>query len=295
MKKKTPSSVRRKAIQILTLAVYNPFIPNLAAGTIYNGPIKHVCVPGLNCYSCPAAAASCPVGSMQSVLSGRGTYMSAYVSGLLLLFGTLFGRFICGYLCPFGLFQEALHAVPGKKISFPKKLLSLGLVRYFVLFFLVILAPLVLVDSFGNGTSAFCAWICPAGTLQAGIPLMITQEPLRQVAGVLFNWKLVFLAATAGFSIVLYRPFCRVICPLGLIYGWFNKISLHQIKVDQHACTSCGTCERICKMQVSIYKQPGSSGCIRCGDCVRGCPEEAISMGFFLSEQGVCPCPTTKN
>ncbi len=280
MDQRTMKTYPRKIIQVLSVFAFNPFLQNLSSGTIFKGPSKHICVPGLNCYSCPAAALSCPVGSLQSVLSGRNTYVSTYVVGTLMLFGTIFGRFICGYLCPFGLYQEVLHAVPGKKISLPERLLNLGLLRYLFFFSLVILAPLLIVDSFSNGTAAFCAWICPAGTLQAGIPLMLTQPPLRQLAGALFSWKLFILALLSGLSIVLYRPFCRFVCPLGLIYGWFNRISLHQIRVDQHACTSCKICTKACKLQVNIYQDPGSSGCIRCGDCVRACPQQAITMGF---------------
>ena len=275
-------SAKRKIIQLAALIGSNPFPGNFVSGTVHRGPTKAVCVPGLNCYSCPAAAASCPVGSMQSVLSGRTTSISLYVTGFLVLFGTVFGRFICGFLCPFGLYQEALHALPGRKLTLPQRLKGLGYLRYPVFIGLVILAPLFLVDSFGYGTSAFCAWVCPAGTLQAGIPIVSVQESLRAITGALFNWKVSLLIFLSALSVVLYRPFCRFLCPLGLIYGWFNRISLHRITVDSHRCTSCGVCTDACRLDIPIHLDPGTSECIRCGDCVRACPHGAVSMGFSL-------------
>ncbi len=279
---RTPKIINRLIIQVAALFAYNPFLHNFLTGELYRGGSKYLCTPGLNCYSCPAAAASCPVGSLQAVLSGRNTITSTYVVGFLLLYGALFGRFICGYLCPFGLYQEALYRIPGRKLIPSRKVQMLGLLRYPIFFLLVVGAPLLVVDTFGNGTAGFCAWICPAGTLEAGIPLMLTQQSLRSLAGILFQWKLFVLILLSALSVVLYRPFCRFLCPLGLIYGWFNRISLHQIKIDSSRCTTCGACVSSCKLQISIHTNPGSSECIRCGDCARACPHGAISIGFDI-------------
>lgn len=280
-----PSAMRRRYIQVLSFFIYNFQLENFFTGTIYHGDLKAVCVPGLNCYSCPGAVGSCPIGSLQAVLGGRKNSISFYVTGLLMLFGAIFGRFVCGYICPFGLYQEALHKVPVKKLRVPKGLSWLRYLRYGFLVGLVILVPLLVLDPVGNGTPGFCAWVCPAGTLEAGIPLLLTQPALRAIVGWLFGWKMLVLVGLSALSMSLYRPFCRFICPLGLIYGWFNRISLHAITVDYDKCTRCGVCERVCKAQVAIYKDPGSADCVRCGDCVRACPEGAVSMGFQTGMQ----------
>jgi len=277
--------IRRRIIQVLAFFAYNFNLQNFFTGNIYHGRLKSVCVPGLNCYSCPGAAASCPVGSLQAVLGGRRTSVSYYVTGLLLLFGAVFGRFVCGYICPFGLYQEALHKVPVKNMRVPAALRPLRHLRYAMLIGLVILVPLFVLDPVGNGEQGFCAWVCPAGTLEAGIPLMLTQPALRDLIGWLFGWKMLVLVGISALSMSVYRPFCRFLCPLGLIYGWFNRISLHAITVDYDKCTRCGVCGRVCKAQVAIFKDPGSPDCVRCGDCVRACPEGAISMGFVSGMQ----------
>ena len=74
-------------------------------GKIYQGQTKNVCVPGINCYSCPGAVGACPLGSLQGALGNRSTLF--YVGGTLLLYSILFGRMICGWLCPFGFIQDA--------------------------------------------------------------------------------------------------------------------------------------------------------------------------------------------
>ena len=97
----------------------NPHLPNLLKGQIYRGKGKTVCVPGLNCYSCPAATGACPIGAVQSVIGSSKFKFSYYVTGTLILLGVLLGRFVCGFLCPFGWFQELIHKIP-----LPKKKLS---------------------------------------------------------------------------------------------------------------------------------------------------------------------------
>lgn len=107
----------RGLIQAAATLVTNIHLPNFAKGGIYQGAGKTVCVPGLNCYSCPAASGACPIGSFQSVVGSSKFNFSYYVTGTLILLGVLLGRFVCGFLCPFGWLQELLHKIPGKKFS----------------------------------------------------------------------------------------------------------------------------------------------------------------------------------
>ena len=118
----------------------NLHLPNFLKGGIYQGNTKAVCVPGLNCYSCPAASGACPIGAFQSVAGSSKFSFSYYITGFLILLGVLLGRFICGFLCPFGWFQELLHKIPGKKLS-ARKLKPLTFIKYGVLVIMVILLP----------------------------------------------------------------------------------------------------------------------------------------------------------
>lgn len=267
----------RLLIQASFTAISNGYIKGFAHGKIYTGDLKYLCVPGLNCYSCPGALGSCPIGSLQATLSSREYKISLYVIGFLVIFGTLLGRLVCSFLCPFGLLQDLLFKIPFfKKIRKLPGENFLRWSRYFILLVFVILLPLFVVDITGLGEPWFCKYICPAGTLEGGIPLVILNKSLRSAVGFLFKWKVIILLVTVIASIILYRPFCRYICPLGAVYGVFNKVSFFRYKIDSQKCTSCGKCEKTCKLNIKVYKNPNSLDCIRCGECKAHCPQKAI-------------------
>ncbi|MBC8570326.1 4Fe-4S binding protein [Oscillospiraceae bacterium NSJ-54] len=250
-------------------------------GKIYKGPIKNLCVPGLNCYSCPGALGACPIGALQAVIGSRNYKFAFYVVGFLMAVGAVCGRFVCGWLCPFGWIQELLHKIP-----FPKKIRSfrgdraLRWLKYVILAVFVILLPLFVVDFLGQGKPYFCKLICPAGTLEGGIPMVALNEGLRSAIGWLYAWKVAILAAVVFLSILLYRPFCKYLCPLGAIYGVMNPISFYRLRVDEEKCIRCGKCARVCPMQVDPVRTPNALECIRCDICRDACPTGAISTGF---------------
>lgn len=292
-KKSTVSKLlsrRRGWVQAGATVVTNIHLPNFVDGSLYKGAGKSVCVPGLNCYSCPAATGACPIGAFQSVVGNSKFSFSYYVTGTLILLGVLLGRFICGFLCPFGWFQDLLHKIPSKKIS-TTKLKPLRLLKYAVLLFSVVLLPALLVNDVGLGEPIFCKYICPQGVLEGAIPLSIVDSGIRATLGLLFAWKFTILVVLILLSVFIYRPFCKWICPLGAIYGLMNRVSMTQMNVDKNKCVSCGKCARACKMDVDVTKTPNHFECIRCGMCVTACPTDAVSIRFGL---GDAKTPSTK-
>ncbi len=257
----------------------NLHLPNFLKGGIYQGKGKAVCVPGLNCYSCPAASGACPIGSFQAVVGSSKFSFSYYITGFLILLGVLLGRFICGFLCPFGWFQELLHKIPTKKIS-TKKLKPLTFIKYAVLLFMVVLMPMLITNDVNMGDPFFCKYLCPQGVLEGAIPLAAVNSGIRAALGALFSWKLGILVALILLSVFFYRPFCKWLCPLGAFYALLNKVSLFGMKVDKHKCVSCGKCAKACKMDVDVTKSPDHTECIRCGMCVRACPTNAVSFRY---------------
>jgi polyferredoxin len=281
----------RKAIQWLALLASNAYLPGFFKGRIYRGGLKSVCVPGLNCYSCPGAAASCPLGALQAVLGTSRYDFSFYVTGLMLGFGLLFGRFVCGFLCPFGLIQELLHKISSKIPLFrtppragvrPARFRRARYVKYALLVVFVVALPLLTKRlTEGAGEPAFCKYVCPAGTLTAGLPLIAANPPLRQALGWLFVLKCAVALAVVLGCVGVYRFFCKFLCPLGAFYGLFNKISLYGIRLEECRCTRCGACAGVCKMGVDPSRAPDSPECIRCGDCVKACRFSALKSGFL--------------
>lgn len=266
-------------IQAGATLLTNIHLPNFFRGGIYQGKGKSVCVPGLNCYSCPAASGACPIGSFQAVVGSSKFGFSYYITGFLILLGVLLGRFICGFLCPFGWLQELLHKIPSKKLS-TKKLKPLTYLKYIILLLAVVLLPALAVNDVGMGDPFFCKYICPQGVLEGAIPLSLVNEGIRAALGTLFVQKLFILIAVVALSILFYRPFCKWICPLGAFYALLNKISLLEIKMDEQKCVSCGKCAASCKMDVDVRKTPNHAECIRCGKCITACPADALCFHY---------------
>lgn len=267
----------RLLVQAAWFALTNGYAAGFLEKKIYTGKLKALCVPGLNCYSCPGALLSCPIGSLQAVLSSSEFTVSCYVLGFLMMFGTVLGRFVCGWLCPFGLVQDLLHRIPfpGKRKNLPGHRVLKNM-KYVILVLFVILLPSLAVGITGNGDPWFCKYICPSGTLMGGIPLALGNPLLRSAIGALFSWKMFLLILVAVLSVKYYRPFCKYVCPLGAVYGLFNPVALYRLKVDGDKCIRCGACQRACGMDIKVWETPNSAECIRCGDCKNACPTGAI-------------------
>lgn len=285
-KKKNAGQWPRHGFQAVWTLFTNSYLIGFAQGKIYNGKLKNLCVPGLNCYSCPGATGACPIGAMQAVIGSWNFKFAFYVAGFLVFVGALIGRFVCGWLCPFGLVQELLHKIP-----FPKKIKSfrgnklLRKLKYVILIVFVILLPMFLVDILGQGAPYFCKLICPVGTLEGGIPLVLLNKGLRGALGWLYTWKLALLAAVVLLSLIIYRPFCKYICPLGAVYSVFNPISVFRYRVDKDKCTGCGACAKACDMGCDPVKNANDPECIRCGKCKKVCPAQALCSGVRNKKQ----------
>ncbi len=268
---------RRRMIQVLWAFLTNSYLVGFVQGKIYRGKLKNLCVPGLNCYSCPGAVGSCPIGAMQAVIGSWNFKFAFYAAGFLMFIGALMGRFVCGWLCPFGLIQDLLYKIPFlRKINAFKGDKLLRKLKYVILLVFVILLPMFLVDVLGQGLPYFCKFVCPAGTLEGGILLVLFNESMRGALGWLYAWKSVLLAVTILLSVVIYRPFCKYICPLGAVYSVFNPIAVFRYRIDKEKCTGCGACARVCKMQVDPAKNVNHAECIRCGACKDACPVKVI-------------------
>lgn len=266
----------RLIVQVVFTIITNGYAYGFISGKIYQGDLKYVCVPGLNCYSCPGAVASCPIGALQALLNQRGFQVPFAALGFFFMFGSLLGRFVCGWLCPFGLVQDFLHKIPlfhkRKRLPF-HHILKYG--KYVVLFLLVGVGSVFLFGGFAK-VPAFCKYLCPSGTLFGAVPLLAANEALRAQTGGLFFWKLGILLLIVVLSVKVYRPFCQYLCPLGAIYGWFNRFSLVRIHWEKERCISCRACEKACPVALSVQEISRSAECIRCGRCMEACPAKCL-------------------
>lgn len=273
-------SKKRLAIQGLASLIQNADLKGFITGGVSQSVTKAVCVPGLNCYSCPGAVGACPIGSLQNSLSGLSFRFPYYVLGLLIFFGALLGRAVCGFLCPFGLLQDLLNKIPfAKKIRTFKGDRKLRKMKYIVLIVLVIAIPI-----FAKLTPAFCKFLCPSGTL-SGVLLAISDSKIIALLGGRFMWKLSVLLIVVILSVMIYRPFCKYLCPLGAIYAPFNKVALLRMECDSESCIDCGACKDACGMGVDPTKDANDMECIRCGACIKSCPARALSYEFGFKKE----------
>lgn len=309
-------------VQSCFFILTNSFMVGWFKGTIYQGKVKYICVPGMNCYSCPGAWGACPIGALQAVLndsdpektwfdSNTSTvvqypkyWIAFYVIGIIMVIGALCGRLVCGLLCPFGWIQDLLYKIPVKKLKLPRDERRInaskhpGAVRFFLgldkylryakyafLIVMVIFLPLII-----KADPWFCKYVCPSGMLIGGIPLMSMNESLASVAGNLTLLKMCIMVTLLVMSVFLYRPFCRYICPLGAIYSFMNPISLYKYGIDDskcNRCKGCSACANACPMGIDPVKTPNNPECIRCGTCNATCPQKAIHSGFkFKTAEG---------
>lgn len=289
----------RKWVQALFFLITNGYWNFPVTRGIYQGPLKVICSPGLNCYSCPAATSYCPLGALQQLMSGvrlalanGQVYIGFYVVGAMGVIGGFVGRMVCGWACPFGLFQELLHKIPSPTFGIWHPLRH---IKYGLLLFMVILLPLFAVDDHGFGQTWFCKYICPAGTLEAGIPLLMLQPSLRENLGLLFFNKLFFLIFFTVWAVLASRPFCRTACPLGAFYALFSKVKLVKLRLETENCTHCGACHAVCPMGVRFNESPDDMECISCLACTKACKFSAITLevgGQPVTRQS--PCHTRK-
>ena len=321
-------SVKRKLAQLIAALLLNGNFKGFAEGTIYSGKLKQICVPGLNCYSCPGALGACPLGALQTMLADPAYKMSFYVLGSLLAVGMVAGRWVCGWICPFGFFQELLRA-PAKAVAKRRAAATISIqakpaatsiqaepaasrrqalvkpaasqrqapagpplsafrapfflryAKYVLLVLLVILFPLFLTDRFGFGAPYFCEWICPSGTIFGALPLLPANPQLAGFIGPLFFIKITAAALIVAGSIVSNRFFCKYLCPLGAIFGLFNRVALTRLVFSRENCVSCGKCTGACSMG-GMDIDPRAPGqrmeCICCGKCVKTCDYGALHI-----------------
>jgi len=285
----------RRWTQVTGTLVANPWFAYFGTRVIYQGKAKGLCFPGFNCYACPLALMSCPIGSLQhsfAIMSPQGDAAAGvsrqvaatvhhaqtfsisaflYVVGFVGIIGAVFGRLICGWVCPFGFLQDLLFMIPSPKLRIPRWA-RFG--KYATLFILAMLIPYI------TGVHWFSR-LCPAGALEGAVPLKLLPPatPLPP-AGWFFWLKIGILVAFLLWMVASKRPFCRTTCPLGAIYALLNPVSLYRMRVDYDKCIECDKCRDVCPVDINIYDNANSPECIRCLECKKECPNGAIMSGF---------------
>lgn len=257
-------------IQLASIVLANSFFLRR-----FNG----LCYPALNCWSCPAANFACPIGVLQNASSDAGLTVTTapnlgqailraiplYAIGILILFGSLFGRMMCGWLCPFGWLQEQVGRLRRKKLPMPN---ALSYLRYVVLVVLVFVVP------FYTQTPWFSK-LCPMGALQGGLLHPLVDPGVREMMQEWWWAKQAILLVVLVAMVFWRRPFCATICPLGAIFSLFNRMSAWEIRFERDKCVDCMWCVKHCPQGIDPRFEVNGHKCVGCLECQK-CPYGAI-------------------
>jgi len=263
----------RRWVQMLTLAASNLYVVSW---------LRFVPCGFLNCSRCPWATVKCPLIAFQTGAMVMGLYGSMppktislimLTGAVLLVFGTTLATWTCGWLCPFGFIQDMFHKIPTPKFRLPGWV-GWGRLPLFVL--------LGIAASHWTQSLFFCS-ICPPGTINrliqdaAGIP-----QFLRGPEGTLAPVSAGVLIATLLLAVFSYRPFCNLLCPIGGLYGLFNRISGLFRNAEPKKCNACGLCKNACDQGLAPLKDRDHASCERCFECHKACPRGALKADVRL-------------
>ena len=79
---------------------------------------RTACSPAFACHGCPWATLACPIGVLAHGSVVRS--LPVFAIGFVLAIGAALGRLVCGFLCPFGWFQDLLYRIPTRKVRLPR-------------------------------------------------------------------------------------------------------------------------------------------------------------------------------
>lgn len=216
------------------------------------------------------------------------------------LFGSIFGKTTCGWVCPMGFVQDLFSFIPIKKrkVSRPTNK-NLGRIGLTIVAFIIIFAFIIGItynnsgqkSTFGAGKDMPWSTVDPVSTLFATLFYYLIWGVQGDSLGAdMGEWRFIFFLRLFIFLVVLVlitifpRAYCRWFCPTGVLLGLFSRVSLFGIRINKNRCVSgCDNCEKACPIQVPILsydKDVTDKQCTNCGECIDACKEGALKLRF---------------
>lgn len=223
--------------------------------------IASVAIIGFYRSACP-----CPISGFQEVLlfsiGGPLHPVRLLWFALLLPITYLFGKVWCGWICHLGALQELVNF--NGRFNFLSSPRAQIIMRYSRIILLIVLIMQLII-------SRTILWedIDP---FKAIFNLFASHN---------FTWILVALLIIS--SVLIYRPFCKTVCPVGLVLGWISRIPGASIIAASPNCVGCKLCDHACRSNAITKIGPivtyDKENCISCGDCIDSCKHKALEFG----------------
>lgn len=209
-------------------------------------------------------ACPCVIQSLQNnllVITGQtANWHSLIFFAALVPITYLFGRVFCGWVCHLGALQEFIFRTSGYKMLQGER------AQYYMRITRIVLL-IVLVSQLLITNTVLYKKIDPFAVIY------------NFYSAYAIGWWLAGLLVVSSF--LIYRPFCKTVCPVGLILGWVSKIPGASVLGVNKSCISCKRCNNQCRIRAITHDGKVSvldnQECIRCGECLNGCIKDALS------------------
>lgn len=268
-------TAKRRATQTVAFLAFHSNVFGIAV-------LSKFCLPAMNCEACAVAWLGCPIGMMGSSLTLH--EIPWLVLAMVLGTGLLIGRFLCGWICPMGFFQDLLHKIPSRKFRLPR---WATYIKYGVLAFTAIGAAWFI----GKDSPYFYCNFCPTAGMQVVLPIAIADGDWARITDNAVKMLLVLAVLVSG--ILVSRSFCKVMCPVGALVALTNRINPYRLNLHGETCVGCRTCDKHCPMDLPVmgHREKGARPinrdleCITCLTCQADCPVHAIRPQEWSSKQ----------
>ncbi len=219
---------------------------------------------------------------LESLVASKDFTVKAFLAVIpIIVIYVIFGRAFCGWICPMDFLFEIVNRMRHWEKMHKKVSQKTGYIIAGTLLLISFIFSIPVFTNYLSHLTNFFRLLTSGVFLAYDLPV----EP------VVLYYSIGIIALLIILEYLFPRLWCRVLCPVGKIYGLFNKISLLKLKLVEGECGECNFCEHLCYMDVKITPYLDREGlrdtnCIYCGRCTEGCDVKGklIKMGFRLSK-----------
>jgi len=226
-----------------------------------------------------------PLVAIGTILTTHTLYMPLLWALATVILTIVFGRFFCGWICPFGSIHHFVGFLGNRRIKTAEKIRlsryrKAQRVKYFILIVFLFMAAFPSVDA----------------TLQIGLldPISLVSRSFNLLLLPIVDKSINFISVSARFyegawlilavffvaillNFVIPRFYCRFICPLGALFAILGRFAIWRIGKNKSECINCKLCEQSCEGGCEPAGKIRISECVLCFNCRQDCPYDIIS------------------